>query len=199
MIMNQLIDRREALRKTALLMGAAVSASALSGILQGCKAAPELTYTPSFFTEDQARIVMEVAEIIIPKTDTPGAKDAGVPGFIDVMLKDCYKKEDQDRFIAGLTAFDEEAKKAYGDSFIYCKPEQQVELVTKTHAVALTEAKENKEAKRPFILMAKELTLLGFFTSEPGATQVLQYVAVPGSYKGCIPLAEAGNGKTWAT
>lgn len=197
--MNQLIDRREALRKTALLMGAAVSASALSGILQGCKAAPELTYTPSFFTEDQARIVMEVAEIIIPKTDTPGAKDAGVPGFIDVMLKDCYKKEDQDRFIAGLTAFEEEAKKAYGDSFIYCKPEQQVELVTKTHAAALAEAKENREAKRPFILMAKELTLLGFFTSEPGATQVLQYVAVPGSYKGCIPLAEAGNGKTWAT
>jgi len=47
--------------------------------------------------------------------------------------------------------------------------------------------------------MTKELTLLGFFTSEPGATQVLQYVAVPGAYKGCVPLAEAGNGKTWAT
>lgn len=197
--MNQLIDRREALRKTALLMGAAVSASALSGILQGCKATPELLYTPVFFTPDQALIVTEVAEIIIPKTDTPGAKDAGVPGFIDLMLKDCYKKEDQDRFIAGITAFDEEAKKAYGDSFIYCKPEQQVELVTKTHAAALAEAKENREAKRPFILMAKELTLLGFFTSEPGATQVLQYVAVPGSYKGCIPLSEAGNGKTWAS
>jgi len=197
--MNQLIDRREALRKTALLMGAAVSASALTGILQGCKATPELTYKPVFFTEDQARIITEVAEIIIPKTDTPGAKDTGVPGFIDLMLKDCYKKEDQDRFIAGLTSFDEEAKKAYGDSFIYCKPEQQVELVTKVHAAALAEAKENKEAKRPFILMTKELTLLGFFTSEPGATQVLQYIAVPGSYKGCIPLAEAGNGKTWAT
>lgn len=197
--MNQLMDRREALRKTALLMGAAVSASALTGILQGCKATPELTYKPAFFTEDQARIVTEVAEIIIPKTDTPGAKDAGVPGFIDLMLKDCYKKEDQDRFIAGLTSFDEEAKKAYGDSFIYCKPEQQVEFVTKVHAAAIAEAKENREAKRPFILMAKELTLLGFFTSEPGATQVLQYIAVPGAYKGCIPLAEAGNGKTWAT
>jgi gluconate 2-dehydrogenase gamma chain len=199
--MNQLMDRREALRKTALLMGAAVSASALTGILQGCKATPELTYTPQFFTEDQARIITEVAEIIIPKTDTPGAKDTGVPGFIDLMLKDCYKKEDQDRFIAGLTALDEEAKKAYGDSFIYCKPEQQVELVTKVHADALTQEKENKETnrQRPFILMAKELTLLGFFTSEVGATQVLQYVAVPGSYKGCIPLAEAGNGKTWAT
>jgi hypothetical protein len=197
--MNQLIDRREALKKTALLMGAAVSASALSGILQGCKATPELLYTPVFFTPDQARIVTEVAEIIIPKTDTPGAKDAGVPGFIDTMLKDCYKKEDQDRFIAGLTAFDEEAKKAYGDGFIYCKPEQQVELVKKTHSAALQEMKDNKEAKRPFILMAKELTLLGFFTSEPGATQVLQYVAVPGKYHGCVPLSEAGNGKTWAT
>lgn len=197
MIMNQLIDRREALRKTALLMGAAVSASALSGILQGCKAAPELTYTPSFFTEDQARIVMEVAEIIIPKTDTPGAKDAGVPGFIDLMLKDCYKKEDQDRFLEGLTAFDEEAKKAYGDTFIYCKPEQQVELVKKTHDAAVAEAKTNREAKRPFILMTKELTLLGFFTSEPGATQVLQYEAVPGAYHGCVPLSEVG--KTWAT
>jgi hypothetical protein len=197
--MNQKIDRREALKKTALLMGAAVSASALTGILQGCKATPELLYTPVFFTPDQARIVTEVAEIIIPKTDTPGAKDAGVPGFIDTMLKDCYKKEDQERFLAGLTAFEEEAKKAYGDSFIYCTPEQQVEFVKKTHEVALKEMKENKEAKRPFILMAKELTLLGFFTSEPGATQVLQYIAVPGAYKGCVPLAEAGNGKTWAT
>lgn len=197
--MNQLIDRREALRKTALLMGAAVSASALTGILQGCKATPELTYTPVFFNEDQARLMSEVVDIIIPRTDTPGAKDAGVPGFIDTMLKDCYTKEDQDHFLAGLTAFDAEAKSAYGDTFVYCKPEQQVELVTKVHAAALTEAKENREAKRPFILMAKELTLLGFFTSEPGATQVLQYVAVPGSYKGCIPLAEAGNGRTWAS
>ncbi len=197
--MNQPIDRREALRKTALLMGAAVSASALTGILQGCKTTPELIFKPQFFSEDQARIVTEVAEIIIPKTDTPGAKDVGVPAFIDTMLKDCYKKEDQDRFLSGLTAFDEAAKKAYGDSFIYCKPEQQVELVTKEHAAANAETKANKELKRPFILMAKELTLLGFFTSEPGATQVLQYEAVPGAYKGCIPLSEAGNGKTWAT
>lgn len=197
--MDTTINRREALRKTALMMGAAISASAFAGLMQGCKTTPELTYVPQFFSEDQGRLVMEVAEIIIPKTDTPGAKDVGVPGFIDTMLKECYKKEDQDRFLAGLTAFDEEAKKAYADSFIYCKPEQQVELVKKTHDAAIAESKTNKEAKRPFILMAKELTLLGFFTSEPGATQVLQYEAVPGSYKGCLPLSEAGNGKTWAT
>src|SRR2546421_409751 len=52
--------------------------------------------------------------------------------------------------------------------------------------------------QRPFILMTKELALLGFFTSRVGATQVLQYVATPGSYQACVPLAQAGNGKTWA-
>jgi gluconate 2-dehydrogenase gamma chain len=197
--MNQLIDRREALRKTALLMGAAVSASAIAGILNGCKSTPDLNYKPVFFTEDQARLVSELAEIILPKTDTPGAKEVGVPNFIDRMLAQCYKKEDQEFFIAGLTAFEEEAKKSFGDSFIYCKPEDQITLTTTALQAAIQEKKENKEAKEPFVLTAKELTMLGYFTSEPGATQVLQYDPVPGKYNGCIPLNEAGNGKTWAT
>jgi gluconate 2-dehydrogenase gamma chain len=193
--MNNIIDRREAIKKTALLMGAAVSVSSIAALLNGCKATPELTYQPVFFTEDQARLVSEVAEIFIPKTDTPGAKEVGVPGFIDKVLKECYKPEEQERFIKGLTEFEEDAKKTHGDSFIYCTAEQQVELVRRHNEMAIKE----KVQPRPFILMAKELTLLGFFTSQPGAEQVLQYEAVPGSYKGCIPLSEAGNGKTWAT
>ena len=197
--MNQLMDRREALRKTALLMGAAVSATALAGIMQGCKATPELTYVPSFFTEEQARIVSELAQTIIPKTDTPGAKEAGVPGFIDQILKECYKKEDQEKFITGLTEFEAAAKAAHGDSFIYLSPEKQLAFVKAQNEAAVNAVKADPSQPRPFILSAKELTLLGFFTSEPGATQVLQYEAVPGSYKGCIPLSEAGNGKTWAS
>lgn len=197
--MNQLMDRREALRKTALLMGAAVSATAFAGIMQGCKATPELTYTPSFFTEDQARLISELAQTIIPKTDTPGAKEAGVPGFIDQILKECYKKEDQDKFLTGLAEFDAAAKAAHGDSFIYLDAEKQLAFVKAQNETAVTAVKADSSIERPFILSAKELTLLGFFTSQPGATQVLQYEAVPGAYKGCIPLSEAGNGKTWAS
>lgn len=193
------IDRREALKKTAWIMGAAVSASTVAAFLQSCKSAPDLNYKPVFFNEDQARIVSELAEVIIPKTDTPGAKDVGVPNFIDMMLKECYKEEDQKSFTEGLAKFDADAKAAYGDSFIYLKPEQKLEFVKKANEAAVAEVKKDPSAKRPFILMAKEMTMLGFFTSEPGATQVLQYVAVPGSYKGCIPLSEAGNGKTWAS
>ncbi|HTH55551.1 MAG TPA: gluconate 2-dehydrogenase subunit 3 family protein [Cyclobacteriaceae bacterium] len=196
--MNTLIDRREALRKTALVMGAAVSSSTIIAFLQGCKNAPALNYKPVFFNEDQARLISEVAEIILPKTDTPGAKDVGVPNFIDMLINDCYKPEDQKEFVDGLAKFDEEAKKSSGDSFIYLDSDKQKEYVKKVHAEAVEARKKDHEAPRPFILKLKELTMLGFFTSEPGATQVLQYNQVPGAYHGCIPLSEAGNGKTWA-
>lgn len=194
------MDRREALRRTALLMGGAISAPAIIGVLKGCTARPAIDWKPVFFTEDQGILISQVAEIIIPKTDTPGAKDTGVPAFIDLMLKDVYEQIDSDRFLTGLTAFDEEAIKSYGDPFIELDPEQQVELVKKVHDEAI--AIDNKEQgsdgyERPFILMIKELTLLGFFTSEVGATQVLQYDPVPGEYKGCVPLEEIG--KAWAT
>lgn len=191
------MNRRDAIQRTALVLGYAVSAPVLAGILKGCKSAPELTYTPVFFNADQAALVSEVAEIIIPKTDTPGAKDVGVPNFIDMVVKDCFKKEDQDSLLKGLAEFDEDAKKTYGDSFAYCKPEQQLELVKKHHDAAIEAAKSGTPGDRPFIMRIKELTVAGFFTSEAGATQVLQYAPVPGAYHGCLPLSEVG--KTWAT
>lgn len=194
------MNRREALRRTAWIMGGAVSAPAIMGILKGCAAKPTVDWKPVFLSQDQAVLVSEVAEIIIPKTDTPGAKETGVPAFIDLMLRDVYSKEDQDRYLQGLKDFDEAAKKEYGDPFIELSPEQQTAFVKKVHDEAIAEEKSDKKPeKRPFILMTKELTMLGFFTSEAGATKVLQYEAVPGSYKGCIPLSEAGNGRTWAT
>jgi hypothetical protein len=194
------MNRREAIERTALILGYAVSAPAMMGVLKGCKAAPELGYRPVFFTEDQARTVGEVAEIIIPKTDTPGAKEAGVPAFIDLMLKDVYPQVDKDRYLAGLLEFEQQTTKMYGDAFIDLDPVKQLEWVKKVHDAAIDVFKkldEKGKKDKPFILMTKELTMLGFFTSEPGATKVLQYNPVPGAYHGCLPLAEVG--KTWAT
>lgn len=194
------MDRREALKRTALLMGGAVSAPAIMGILKGCKAKPGIDWKPAFVNEDQASIISTVSDIIIPRTDTPGAVDAGVPGFIDQMLKEVYTEEDQKYFLDGLAAFNDGAKSEYGDAYIDLDAEDQAAYVKSVHDAAVeAEQTTDPAPKRPFILMMKELTMLGFFTSEPGATQVLQYVAVPGAYKGCIPLSEAGNGKTWAT
>jgi len=181
-------------------MGGAVSAPAIIGILKGCKAKPTLDWKPSFLSEEQGLLVSQVSDIIIPKTDTPGAKEVGVPGFIDEMLKEVYSKEDQDKFISGLKEFSDEAVKQFGDPFVELDPAKQVEFVTAQHDAAVKAQKETKPAPpRPFVLTMKELTMLGFFTSKPGATEVLQYDPVPGAYKGCLPLSEAGNGKTWAT
>lgn len=199
-----MIDRRELLKRVAYLMGGAVSAPAMLGILQGCSAKkPDVDWSPTFFEAAQAALVEEVAEILIPRTDTPGAKDVGVPAFIDTMLKSTYPPKDQDRYLTGLNAFEAQAKEKHGKSFIDLDPTQRAALVREAHdsavEAAAADTSENRRDNRPFILMTKELAMLGFFTSEIGATQVLQYVAVPGQYRPCIPLSESGNGKTWAT
>lgn len=199
------MNRREAIQKSALAFGFAISAPALAGVLKGCTAKPSLNYQPVFFDTEQARLVAEVAEIIIPRTSTPGAKDVGVPSFIDTMLKEIYSPEEQQKFIDDLMAFDAEAEKEFGSRFLDCEPDEQMAFVKKKNEMALTAGVSISEGwwaagradERPFILKMKELTLLGFFTSEDGATKVLQYNQVPGPFKGCVPLTEVG--KAWAT
>lgn len=200
------MNRREAIQRTTMMLGYVMSGPALMGVLNGCKATPEAAFKPEFLTMDQAVLVEEIAEIIIPKTDTPGAKDVGVPMFIDKILKGVYSTEDQERFIRELTAFEEDAKKTHGDNFVSLSAEDKNAHFKKHHDEAYKNSKggfsnawwnAGSQGSKPFMVEMKELTLLGFFTSEPGATEVLQYNQVPGPYKGCVPLAEVG--KQWAT
>lgn len=196
------MNRREAIRQVAWLMGGAISAPALLSILNGCTAKPVAGWKPLFLTEEQGALVADVAEIMIPRTDTPGAGEVGIPAFIDVVLKDAYPKADQDRFIAGLQEFNAQAFAQHGDAFLKLEPAQRRASVQAANDVAVAAErayKGNEPWPRPFMLMTKELALLGYFTSQVGATQVLQYNPVPGPYRGCVELAKAGNGKTWAT
>lgn len=195
------MDRREALKKTALFMGTALSPSLVTGILNGCKPKPGISWEPSYFSKEQATLISRLVDIIIPKTDTPGAVDLGIPNFIEQMVKDVYNEEDNARFMTGLTNFGTDAATSFGQPFIESEDQDQINLVTSIHTDAITELKqrdEDDDYERPFILMLKELTLVGFFTTQVGAEEILQYQAVPGSYQPCISLEEAG-GKTWAT
>ena len=198
------MNRREAIQQVAWLMGGAISAPALLGVLNGCTAKPTgPSWQPVFFDGEQALLVAEVAEIMIPRTDTPGAQDVGVPAFIDKMLKDVYTSADQQRYLSGLAEFNAAAVDIYSKPFMKLDAAQRKEHLQGLHdeAVKAERALQPPPStiRRPFVLMTKELSLLGFFTSKEGATQVLQYVAVPGGFQACIPIAEAGNGKQWAT
>ena len=205
------MKRREALIRVAALMGGTLSASALQafervytaghGLAAGASNGATPTAPPTLNASQRAT-VSAVVNVMIPRTDTPGALDVGVPALIDLMLRDVYTQSDRDRYLTGLADLDTAATSATGQKFVALESKQQLALVRKFHDTALAEERQQRSAhahlERPFILMTKELTLLGFFTSEVGATQVLQYVAVPGSYHGCLPLEKAGNGKTWA-
>jgi gluconate 2-dehydrogenase gamma chain len=196
------MNRREVLQQVAWMMGGAISAPAILGMLNGCTAKPDAGWKPVFLSDKQIALVAEVVEIMIPRTDTPGAKDVGIPSFIDSMLKDAYPQPDRDRYNSGLADLDAQARSQHGRSFMELDPKQRLALVQATNdsaAAAEHGYTGNTIPERPFILMTKELALLGYFTSEAGATQVLQYVPVPGPYRGCVAVSEAGNGKTWAT
>ncbi len=196
------MNRREVLKRVAFLMGGTVSAAGILAIEKGYSAATSAGRKPSILSPPQMAVVSAVAEIMIPRTDTPGAIDVGVPAFIDLMLKDVYAPKDRTRYLAGLVGFQATAQAEQGKGFVALESAQQIALVRKCHDAAVADEQRlyrpHTAPPRPFILMTKELTLLGFFTSQVGATQVLQYVAVPGSYHGCVPVEQAGNGKTWA-
>ena len=190
------MKRRDALGRAALIMGGALSAPTMLAFLEGCKKAGDTATGITFpFPEERRNLVSEIAEIIIPKTDTPGAKDAKVGEFVETMLKDCYTEKDQESFNKGLKELEKK-------DFLKAAPAEQINILKEMEASAkeeMTKAGEEKkkyteagkeytDAGVPFFRLMKELTLLGYFTSEPGATQALEYVAVPGRYDGCIDL-----------
>jgi gluconate 2-dehydrogenase gamma chain len=189
-------QRRELLRRAAWMLGGAISAPAALAILQGCSAKESAdgagAWVPKFLEPEQGKVIAEIAEIIIPKTATSGARDAGVPAFIDLALADVYPKDAQDRFNAGFAEF-ETAAKARGKPFLELDAAQRVACVQQS----LEEALAAGHAEKPFILMARELTLLGFFTSRVGITENMEYVAVPTAYHGCVPLSQMKKHVYW--
>ena len=189
------MNRREALQRVSWLVGGSVSAPLAAAVLSGCRTEPDTAtdWSPQFLSAEQDALVAEVTELIIPATDTPGAKDVMVNRLIDHLLATCYPEEDRQRFVAGLAQLDADAKEAHGDSFVDLTPEQQTEVL------AQAEARASSKEGLAFFPMIKELTLLGYFTSEPGATQALRYELVYGRFNGCVPLEEATGGKAWAT
>lgn len=190
------MDRREAIKRTALIMGGLVFAPSALGVLNGCKARPGVDWNPEFFSDAQARLVTVLSDIIIPDTDTPGAAAAGVPAFIEEMVATGYNEEARDEFLSGLDAFDELARDEHGSSYVDLDPEVQFQFADDQNRAAVG-GEHVDEPGTAFFLVMKELTMMGYFTSEIGATQTLRYIKVPGRYDACIPFEEVG--KTWAT
>ena len=179
------ITRRDALHRMAALLGGTLSAPLVAGVLSGCQ--PERgAWSPQTLTAHQDELVIRLSEMIIPATDTPGAEAAQVNRFVDLMLTDWYPEEAVTRFQKNLDAVDARARDAHGTAFLDCTPDAQTKLL----AALAQEAKQADTEHTPFFSMLKELTVVGYYTSEIGQNQELEYRMVPGRYDGCVPVEE---------
>ena len=187
------MERRELLKMIAAITGGVFIGGDL---LTGCKSGPSAVATT--FSEADTAFLDEVAETILPATNTPGAKAAKVGQFMVVMVNDTYEEKDQAIFHEGLVKLEEASKKATGKSFMDASAEQRTTLLTELDKDA-REYRKNKKEGDPnhYFTMMKQLTLLGFFTSKEGATQALRYLPVPGKFDGAYPYKKGD--KAWAT
>ena len=175
------MDRRESLKASAFFAGSLLMPTFLSQFFQSCNSIAEgkEKWKPVFFSAEQALLVPELADVIIPATDTPGAKDAMVHVFIDLYVKDCYPKEQQAIFLKGLN--DLQSK----HSFLSLDLPERTALLNKLEKEGID---KNELLEQSFIKMAKKLTILGYFTSEIGASKAAEYIASSGPFVGCIDL-----------
>jgi hypothetical protein len=188
------MNRREALSRVAILVGGSIVGGEL--FLSGCKSGDRVPGLP--LSKEDIAYLDEIAETIIPTTSTPGAKDAKVGEFIHVMVTDCYEAKDQKVFLEGMNKLNQASNKMHKNDFMSSTPEQRKELLISVDKEAKDYQKSKKqEDPTHYFSMMKQLTLLGYFTSEVGATKALRYEAVPGRYEGCIPYKKGD--KAWAT
>lgn len=234
--MNDLVTRRAAIARVAYLLGGAVSATTIAGVLAGCDRSASTDAASAALDPDRKELVATLSEHILPETDTPGARSVGVHDFIDAMMTDYYPDEERERFLAGLGRVDQRSERVFGARFVDATPEQQLRLVEAFNRQAFTDpaAQETSPAQEPvlrdtdtetgrsdaeavqaasgaveldsdwdpedvgrqaFFRTLKELVLVGYYTSEAGATQELRMHPM-GSWTGDLPYAEVG--RAWA-
>lgn len=202
------MNRREFLQCAAVLVsGASVSHLGLAlsdEQLAYLATAPDYASRQvDLFSDEQRRIVAAMAEAIIPRTETPGAIDAGVPRFIEVMVAEWFNEEERAIFKAGLIDMETRVPMEHGQPFYTLEAEDQLAILEAMEESASgspwysrSSAQMSYLSDVPFICHMKELTAWGFFTSQAGCQHVLRYDPMPMRFDGDV--ARDPNDSAWA-
>jgi|SRR5579862_3671147 len=142
----------------------------------------------------QEATVKAITEMILPRTDTPGATDVGAAAFIDLILTEWYDEADRKGFLTGLADVDARSNRLFSKDFADCQAIQKTQIlidlgermVRDMAGVSESSVPEDKFSVEPnFYLMLRRLTLTAYYTSEVGATEALHFEIIPGTYEGC--------------
>lgn len=148
-------------------------------------------------------MLAELAELIIPQTDTPGAKAAGVQDYIIAVMLNCTPAKEQNKFIDGIAELENYTADQYGKEFMKCSLAERKAVLkhmaknSSGYSYKILNKINNKLFGKPFFLKLRELTVEGYCQSRLGATQGLAYDYIPHTFEACIPLLK--NQKSWAT
>lgn len=193
-----------------MISGFAVSGSLVSAVMQGCQevdTSPD--WTPDFFTPEEGEKLGALAEAIIPRTDTPGAKDVFVDRYIDMITNNCMTEVEQQRMKKGVNELYDTFEESGGKAFMEATAEEQLGYLHKVEKDARQIAadmrniqqpttEEERLNSRPFLPEFKNMVIAGYFTSEEVGTKVLPYAPVPGEWIPCGDLQELTGGKLWS-
>lgn len=186
------LDRRSLLKG----LGAVLGAQAASQLLGGQNVAVAMAFAQDsaprqlqLLSERQFKTLAGIADLTIPRTDTPGALDTHSHWFVDNQLKHCFDSEEQAVATVILNKIDTVAQSQWGKAFYQGEQAGQLALLTALEAADDPFSQADTKAFK----MLKALVVFGFFTSKVGMTQLLAYDPVPGGFKGSVPYASVGK------
>jgi hypothetical protein len=183
---------------SALLGGIALVSE--TALLEACSGERSAARTgAATFSPNDVAFLDEVADTILPETSTPGAKAAQCGAFMALMVTDTYQDRDQQVFKNGLQQLDTACQQMHKTGFMAATPAQRLALleqVDKEQKAYMDSRAPNSDTPSHYFRMMKELTLLGYFTSEIGCKQAQRYAETPGKYDPCVPY-KPGD-KAWA-
>jgi hypothetical protein len=192
------MQRREVLRLLATGTALQLAPTKLFAVLREARSLVQAHTSPKTLSAHQYETVKVMAEMIIPRTETPGATDVGAADFIDLLLTEWCDEPDCKRFLDGLGDVDSRAQNLFGKDFVDCSAPQQADILTALGEKMVEES--NSSQSQPsrmrgysyspsFYPMFRRLTLTAYYTSEAGATDELHFEIVPGEYRGCVESA----------
>lgn len=200
------MDRREAMRVLAASAALPLATPKLWAVLREARALLESQAAQGTLNPHQMLTVAAIADMIIPRTETPGATDVGAPAFIDLIVSEWYTDEERAIFGEGLVDVDELAQRSFKKNFVQGSAEQRADVLRALGEQMMSNADALKnhprgervlEAGKTFYQMIRGLTLTAYFTSEAGATEALNYQIIPDRYDGCatLPAGKEAAGK----
>jgi hypothetical protein len=194
------MKRREALRLLATGAVLPLTSRSLLALKKARLLLGDVAATPRTLNQHQFATVKTIAEMIVPRTDTPGAADVGATEFIDLILTEWCSDEARAQFLSGLADVDSRSRTLFSKDFVECASLQQAEILTALGEKLLEEADAVRDQRLPshsprpelprnFYAMLRRLTLTAYYTSEAGATSELKFEIIPDHYDGCAPVA----------